>query len=112
MTNDGHKMRRWWPRFTLAGVFLVVTIVCVRMAVESHRYQTRRLIEIRVEVASPIEPAVERQIRSELHDIDGVSFIVSGDRFIRVRMRVYAKQDVLDVLERHGIPVESVQDIF
>jgi hypothetical protein len=82
------------------------------MAVESHRYRTRRLIEIRVEVASPFEPGVERQIRSELHDVDGVLFTVSGDRFIRVRMRVDAKQDVLDVLDRNAIPVENVQDIF
>ena len=112
MTDRQHKARRWWPRFTLAGLFLVVTIVSVRMAIESHRYRTRRLIEIRVEVAFPIEPAVEQQLRAQLHDRDGVSLTVFGDHFIRVRMRVYAKQDVLDVLEGHGIPIENVQEIF
>ena len=110
MGSDESKVKKW--RLTISGLLLVVTIVCVRMAVESHRYRTHRSIEIRVEVASAFEPADAGKIYSELQKVEGVLFTTFGDRFIRVRMRVHARQAVLEVLERHGIHAESVQDIF
>lgn len=103
--NDQPKKTKWW-QFSMAGLFIVVTIICVRLGLDSG-WRANRHVMITVEVDRSVTPQMAEELRRKLHGVESVTLMTFRDRFIWFRARKRATPQVLEVLRGQGLTVKS-----
>ena len=93
----------------MAGLFVVVTILCVRLGLDSlgWGWRAHRHVMLTVEVDRSVTPEMAKELRRKLDRVESVTLMSFRDRVITVHVSKRATPDILEVLRGQGLKVES-----